>query len=224
MSYTKPFTESIITTSLCDYGCNTMAKYKFRNGKLCCSPHYNSCVGKIKIFSDLDHTERTSKSLATRIRLGITKSSQVTAGKTRKENGHYDRLAVKMQKHWADHPWKNNIQCPLLPYKTYNINFQGTYEYEFLEMLEEKYGAVWISENISRGPSIWYNDPVTNTRRLYISDFIIGNTIYEIKSSWTWNKLGKDLDLEKKNKAKLLEAKSQGYDVILVIDGKEINA
>ena len=208
---------------MCNYGCNTVAMYKFRNGKLCCSPHYNSCLGKIKIFSELDHTDRTSKSLETRTRLGITKSSQVTAGKTRKENGHYERLAKKMQEHWNKHPWQNSKRCPLLKFKSYNLNFQGTYEFEFLEILEKRHGPEWINENVARGPSLWYNDPTTNTKRLYISDFIIGNTIYEIKSSWTWNKLGKDLVLEKKNRAKLLEAKSQGYSVVLVIDSKEIN-
>lgn len=223
MKYNRPFSEPVVTDQLCHYGCNKIASYKFRNNKLCCSQHYNSCSGKIKVFSDLDHTSRTAKSLETRTRLGITKTSQIKGSKTRIENGHYDRLAVKMQEHWTDHPWQNNTQCPLLPYKTSKINFQGTYEYEFLEMLERIHGLDWVCENVARGPSIWYNDPVTKTQRLYISDFIIAGTIYEIKSSWTWNKSGKDLDLEKKNKAKLAAAKSQGYKIILILDNKEVN-
>jgi hypothetical protein len=51
-----------------------------------------------------------------------------------------------------------------------------------------------------------------------MSDFLIYNTIYEIKSLWTWNKHGKDLILEEKNKAKLAAAKSAGYDVILILN------
>jgi len=222
MAYNKPFFEVFETEKLCDYGCNTLAKFKFRNGKICCSKHFNSCAGKIKIFSDSDHSVAAEKSLETRTRLGITKSSQIKAGKTRRDNGHYDRLAKKMQQHWEENPWQNNPHCPLLEYKNSNVNYQGSYEYEFLEILEDRNGLQWIIENVARGPSIWYNDPTTNTERLYISDFLIDNTIYEIKSSWTWNKLGKDLNLENKNKAKISKALSSGYNVILVIDGKEI--
>jgi hypothetical protein len=57
-----------------------------------------------------------------------------------------------------------------------------------------------------------------------ISDFIINDTIYEIKSRWTWNKHGKDLILEEKNKAKLTTALREGYNVILILDKEEINA
>jgi hypothetical protein len=71
---------------------------------------------------------------------------------------------------------------------------------------------------------LWYIDPLDNIKRLYISDFIIYNTVYEIKSAWTWNKHGKDMLLEEKNKAKLQAAKDKGYDVILVLDKEYINA
>ena len=85
-------------------------------------------------------------------------------------------------------------------------------------------GIDWIKDNVKRGPAIWYKDPTDNTKRLYISDFIIDNTIYEIKSRWTWNKHGKDLILEEKNKAKLTTALREGYNVILILDKEEINA
>jgi hypothetical protein len=162
--------------------------------------------------------------LATRTKLGITKSSQVKAGKTRRDNGHYSRLAVKMQDHWATNPWQNNPNCPILPYKNSKVVYQGSYEYEFLEILEERHGLQWITEKVVRGPALWYNDPVTDSKRLYISDFQIENTVYEIKSSWTWNKLGKDIELENKNRAKLAIIIENGYDAILVLDSKEINA
>lgn len=220
--YRKPYATKLETEELCHYGCKTQAKFIFSNGKLCCSAHQNSCLGKRKQFSErTDHKERSVKSLATRTRLGITKSSQIKAAKTRIESGHYKRLAEKMTKHWAEHPWENNTQCPLIPYKNTSLNYQGTFEYEFLESLEHKYGIEWVVNNVSRGPSIWYTDPEDETKRLYISDFLINNTIYEIKSHWTWNRHGSDTILENKNKAKLNECIKQGYKVVLVLNKKE---
>jgi len=39
---TKPI--PIETTELCSYGCGHVAKYKFKNGKLCCNNHINKCL------------------------------------------------------------------------------------------------------------------------------------------------------------------------------------
>jgi len=217
----NPYSTAIETEELCEFGCNSIAKYLFKNGKKCCSPHFNSCAGKRKEFSLLNHDDRTSKSLKTRIRLGITKSSQIKGTQTRIKNGHYEKLAQIMKEHWMDSPWKNSTQCPILNYKDSPLTYQGTHECSFLFQLEEKFGFDWLLQNVKRGPSIWYVDPTDNSRRLYISDFQIGNTIYEVKSSWTWNKNGEDELLENKNKAKLAACRAQGYDVILVLDGKE---
>lgn len=163
MRYQKPFSTEIETQDLCQYGCDTVAKYKFRNNKLCCSKHYNSCLGKIKNFSELDHSERTAKSLETRISKGITKTSQIKGGKTRVDKGHYQQLATKMQNHWAIHPWQNNSHCPILKYKTTELVYQGSHEYEFLEMLEEDNGIDWVRDNVARGPSMYYIDQmITN--------------------------------------------------------------
>jgi hypothetical protein len=222
MSYKKPQTIEIDTDKLCEYGCGNNAKYQFQNRKICCSPHYNSCQGKRNDFSKLDHTERTAKSLATRTELGITRSSQVKAGATRKANKHYEKLAHIMREKWASKPWDNNAQCPILDFKNTGIVYQGTYEFEFLEELEEEHGLEWISQNVTRGPNIWYIDPTDGTKKLYIGDFLIHNTVYEIKSSWTWNKHGKDLVLETRNKAKLTECVNQNYKVILVLNQKRI--
>ena len=223
MSYKKPQAQEIQTTKLCEYGCRTVAKYKFWNEKLCCSKHHNSCKGKRSAFSKLDHTERTSKSLATRIEKGITKSSQLKGAATRVAQGHYEKLAKTMQQHWANNPWDNNIQCPILKFKDTEVVYQGTYEYEFLEELELEYGIEWIKNNVERGPAINYIDPTDSIERIYISDFIIGKTIYEIKSTWTWNKNGKDPQLKEKNKAKLTECVKQNYNVVLVLNQKRIN-
>lgn len=223
MPYQRPKAEPIVTTDLCEYGCGGTAKYKFAKEKICCSSHQNSCPGKRKAFSDnVDHIQNAVKSLATRTALGITKTSQIKGGATRRANGHYQKLAKTMQGHWKKHPWQNNIKCPLLPYKETELLYQGTHEFEFLEALEFDNGIEWIVANVSRGPSLWYIDPTDNTERLYISDFIINNTIYEIKSLWTWNKHGKDLILEEKNKAKLTTCVKQGYNVVLVLNQQRI--
>lgn len=224
MSYNKPFAEPIISAQLCDYGCGQLAKYKFAKGKVCCSTSHNSCPAKRKAFSErTDHKETAAKSLATRTRLGITKSSQIKGGATRVAQGHYKQLAKTMQKHWEENPWQNNLECPILVYKETDLRYQGTYELEFLEELEDEFGLDWIAKNVKRGPSLWYIDPTDNSERLYISDFIIDNTIYEIKSSWTWNKHGKDPILEEKNKAKLTACINQCYNVVLVLNQKRIS-
>lgn len=224
-SYKKPKAVEIKTQVKCDYGCNQNANFKFANGKLCCSQSFNSCPAKRKAFSeDVDHKANAVKSLKTRTELGITKSSQIKATKTRKANGHYEKLARKMQEHWLENPWNNNLKCPLVKFKESDINYQGTYEYNFLEKLELDNGIIWLQENVQRGPSIWYQDPIDKIDRVYISDFLIDNTIYEIKSSWTWNKHGKDKELEMRNKKKLTSCIDQGYNVILVLNGEEIDA
>ena len=221
--YNKPKATQIESIDLCMYGCGNIAKYKFANNKLCCSTSHNSCPAKRKEFSDrTDHKETAAKSLATRTELGITKTSRAKAHATMNANGTYAILRTKMQQHWQLHPHQNNLRCPLIPYKDTILNYQGTYEYKFLEQLESKNGIDWLTTNVKRGPSIWYIDPTDNIERLYISDFIIDNTIYEIKSGWTWNKKGKDLILEEKNKAKLTSCIDQLYNVVLVLNEKEI--
>lgn len=223
MKSTRPKAKSITTTEFCKYGCGCIAKFQFANGTLCCSKHQNSCSSKREKFSNrTDHHARAVKSLNTRIRLGITKNSQIKGGETRRRNGHYQKLATVMREHWKESPWDNNVQCPILPYKDTEIPYQGTYELAFLQGLEKQFGLNWVKNNVSRGPSVWYIDPVDGVKKLYISDFIIQNTIYEIKSKWTWNKTGMDPNLELRNKAKLLECVKLGYTVKLILEKKEI--
>jgi hypothetical protein len=220
--YKKPQAIEIDGVENCNYGCGQLAKFKFSNGKLCCSTSYNSCPKKRKTFSERnDHSENAIKSLTTRIELGITKSSRKKAHATMEANGTYQVMREKMQLHWKNNPHQNNVRCPLIPYKDTSLNYQGSYEYEFLEKLEQQYGIPWIISNVKRGPSIWYNDPKDNTKRLYISDFLIDNTIYEIKSQWTWNRHGTNEILENMNKEKLNECIKQGYKVILVLNKQE---
>lgn len=220
MTHHNPYYKKINSIEHCSYGCGQKAQYQFRSGILCCSKHYNSCAGKRKNFSNLDHTSRTKKSLETRIRLGITKSSQIKAGKTRVKNGHYKKLAKIMHHHWKDHPWDN--QNKWRTYKDTDIMYQSSYEYNFLKELEDQHGIDYIKKNVKRGPCFYYKDPDTKKERLYISDFQIDSTIFEIKGNYTWNNHGKDKKLERLNKAKLDSVKQKRYSAILVLEGKKI--
>jgi hypothetical protein len=221
MNFNKPFAEEIQTTELCEYGCGQPAKYRFRKGKVCCSKHFNSCYGKKKAFSESqDHKANAAKSLETRTELGITKSSQIKGAKTRKENGHYEKLAKTMQKHWEERPWNNLPKWGI--YKDTDIKYQSRPEYNFLEELEDEHGLDWVRDNVKRGPCFYYNDPTSGKERLYISDFQIENTVFEVKGNYTWNRHGKDNGLEETNKAKLDKVKESSYNVILVLEGKRI--
>ncbi len=223
MKYSRPKSTPIQTTELCKYGCGQQAKYQFAKGAYSCSEHHNSCPGKRKAFSDRDdHYERHVKSLETRTRLGITKSSQVKGGETRRQMGFYERLGKRMQEILSEKTWSVDPKSKILSYKDTTILYQGQYEFEFLESLEDSNGLEWLVNNVSRGPSLWYNNPIDNKKHLYISDFIIEGVIHEVKSSWTWNKNGTDMDLERINRAKLDACVKAGYSVVLTIWKKEV--
>ncbi len=222
MTYSRPKPTPIETTQLCKYGCGQQAKYQFSKGSYSCSEHHNSCPEKRKAFSERDdHKGRGQKSLETRTRLGITKTAQIKGGATRRQMGFYVRLGKRMQEILSDRNWSRDPKSKILSYKDTSILYQGQYEFEFLQSLEESNGLEWLVANVSRGPTLWYNNPIDNKQHLYISDFIIDGVIHEIKSSWTWNKNGTDMDLERRNKAKLDACVNAGYAVVLVIWKKE---
>ena len=223
MKHHKPYFTEINTNELCEYGCNQPAKYQFKCGKKCCSKHFNSCTGKRKQFSNTqNHKENARKSLETRTRLGITKTSQIKGAKTRRENGFIERHANFMRQLWLEKPWKHKAHCKICKYKDTNIAYQGSYEFAFLEKLEIENGLDWLLKNVSRGPSFLYFDEV-DKERVYISDYQIGNTIYEIKSSWTWDKQGTDKLLRIRNQRKLKACVLEGYQVKLILDGEQLD-
>lgn len=124
------------------------------------------------------------------------------------ENGlnGYDRAFLK--------GWGKGIECK--KYQETSLYYQGSFELEFLERKVSELGS---AELIKRGPAINYD---FNGPKIYLADFQIGYTIYEIKSQWTWWHTGKDISLLKQNTTKLNAALATGYKVILVLDGEEI--
>jgi len=103
-----------------------------------------------------------------------------------------------------------------------NLYYQGSFERTWLENLKNKFGLDWVLVNVKRGPTIKYIHSNGKTRN-YFSDFLIGNTIYEIKSSWTWDRNGIDVELRQINENKLNAAKAAGYRVILIKDHTQID-
>jgi hypothetical protein len=100
-------------------------------------------------------------------------------------------------------------------YKNTKLYYASTYEYKWLEQQESIYGIDWINSNINRGPNFRYFDNATNCIRNYPSDFLVGDTIYEIKSSYIFHKT---LLARQRNIIKLDTALSNGYKVKLILN------
>lgn len=102
------------------------------------------------------------------------------------------------------------------------IHYQCSFELHFLENLKNKFGLEWVSSNVKNGTYIEYINPISKAKRHYIPDFIINDIVYEIKSKYTWDNYGTDLDTLAINEAKLLAASKHFNTVILVLDKTEI--
>ena len=208
--------KKIKTNNNCQYGCKKIAKFIFKNSKLCCSNHYNKCKGKRENYSKIYKKEWTEKSLKTRLELNITKTCQIKGTETRKKMCHYKNLAKHMQLLWNKSPWSCGARSEFKKFKNTSIAYQGGNEYSFLEKIENKNGIDWIEKNVKRGNGLWYLDTETNTERLYLPDFIINEIIYEIKSEYTLNfKIKRNID-------KFNSVIYNNKRLIIVIDGEEI--
>ncbi len=102
-------------------------------------------------------------------------------------------------------------------YKDTNIKYQGKYELYFLERMDE----INLINEISNGQTIKYI--YENKKRTYHIDFKYKNISIEIKSSWTYNKNGKDKILENKNKTKWEFAKNNKINLKILFSKKDID-
>jgi hypothetical protein len=102
-------------------------------------------------------------------------------------------------------------------YKDTDIVYQGSYELYFLDLMNEK-GLIHTIEN---GPKIPYY--INGKKYLYLVDFKIKDTnkLIEIKSSYTYNRMGTDILLQQKNEAKW-EAAKCNYNLTVLMGKKEI--
>lgn len=107
-------------------------------------------------------------------------------------------------------------QFRILKYKDLGINYQGSYEKYFLELMEEK----GLLSEISNGDSFVYI--FNGSEHTYHVDFKFRGKQIEIKSGWTYNKNGKDLELQSLNEAKWKSAREAGANLVVLIDKSEV--
>jgi hypothetical protein len=88
----------------------------------------------------------------------------------------------------------------------FDIPYQGTYELRFIKFIE----SIGFISLLERGPNISYFD-TDNKEHTYFPDFIIKNIVFEIKSSYLWDKF-LDKNLQKK------EAAEKIYKYYVIID------
>jgi hypothetical protein len=72
MGRPKGIAEKYIGNELCEYGCNKVAKYKFKNGKLCCASQGANCSSRRKLAG-----EKISKSRNIEIEPGVTNAKLI---------------------------------------------------------------------------------------------------------------------------------------------------
>ena len=102
-------------------------------------------------------------------------------------------------------------------YKDTKIKFQGSYELYFLEKMEEHN----MINDVSNGITISY---IHNKKtKSYHIDFQYKKIFIEIKSTWTYNKNGKDKEMELINKAKWNTVRKSGLKLKVLFSKKEID-
>lgn len=101
-------------------------------------------------------------------------------------------------------------------YKDSGIYYNGSYEKHFLELMEE----VGLLSEVSNGDSFVYN--FNYSEHTYHVDFKFRDKQIEIKSGWTYNKNGADLELQELNEVKWKSARDNGANLIVLIDKSEV--
>ena len=274
--------KQITTGSLCEYGCNNIAKFKFKSGKLCCSDAVQKCEGHInrvletkkkdvdkdglnalqrgqhaahKIKLQTGAYARAGKNISkrkneltesglrrceisnnkmreTKLRVGpdgLTNAQRSARKMADNRLNDIDETGLNQYERWTLHRIENGLfdlafekSKKIKHDSDTGIKYQGSYELQFINDLKSKFGVEWVKQNLKRGPSIQYID-YYGKQRWYMSDFIIDNTVYEIKSNWTWNRRGKDKILEQNNINKLVAAANAGFIVKLIRERIEID-
>ena len=106
--------------------------------------------------------------------------------------------------------------CQVKQYKDTNLSYQGSWEKYFLEQME----SIGRLSKIQNGKS--YNYTLDEKQHVYHSDYWFNNSVIEIKSSWTYNKNGKDKELELENETKWQAVRDAGDDIIILKSKNEI--
>lgn len=101
-------------------------------------------------------------------------------------------------------------------YKNTDILYQSSYELLFLELIEEK----GLLRDVKKPKRFIYE--FKNETYVYNPDFLFREVTIEIKSTWTYNRNGKDKVLEAKNHAKWNSVELNEEKIIVLMTKKEI--
>jgi len=126
----------------------------------------------------------------------------------------WDSLSQEERNNHILNIWKNSKLKR--NHEKHDVYYQGEYEKKFLDLCYEKKLIV------ERGPNIEYYDPIKNTLRMYMCDFIVNGYLIEIKSEWWWKyhyKINKLKQIAAQNYA--IENGYKAYVLYILKDIKE---
>ena len=112
-----------------------------------------------------------------------------------------------------DRLWIKGLQAK--NYEGTELYYRSNLEKKFLDRLITQYSIEWVNENVKNSLSIDYF--YDGKDRKYLPDYVIGNKLYEIKSSYTFDNFGKDLYKRNQNIAKL-DSALFFYEVYFILD------
>lgn len=164
-----------------------------------------------------DESAKNKKNKTIKERFGVDNISQNEEIKQRKKDTSLKNFGV--EHHLKDGEMFLKHQKSMYNvnrYKDTEIYYNGSYEKYFLELMEEK---GFISE-ISNGNSFEYE--WNGEKHTYHVDFCFRGKQIEIKSGWTYNKNGTDMELQSLNESKWKSAKNNGANLIVLMNKQEI--
>ena len=170
----------------------------------------------VESVSQLDETKQ--KIINTTLeRFGVENASQSKEIKQKKKETSLKKFGVShhlkdydlFQKHLKS-------QYKVFEYKNTGINYQGSYEKYFLELLEEKGFLL----EVLNGQSFEY--VLEEEKYIYHTDFLFRGQNIEIKSMWTYNNNGKNIKLQELNEVKWQSVRDKNEEIVVLIGKEEI--
>jgi len=150
-------------------------------------------------------------------RFGVENASQNEDIKQKKKDTSMENFGVTHHLKDGDMFQKHQkARFNIKSYKDSGIYYNGSYEKYFLELIEDKN----LLSEISNGDSFIYN--IKDSEHTYHVDFKFSGKQIEIKSGWTYNKNGADLELQELNEAKWKSVRDNGANLIVLIDKSEV--
>lgn len=161
----------------------------------------------------LEKMKKTNKK-----KYGVEYVSQLEEVKNKKKDTSHKNFGVDSHMKTEAGLRKNQLSnFRIKKYKNTNLYYQGTYELYFLENIEK----IGFINELNNGKQ--YKYIFNEKQHTYHSDFYFQESTIEIKSSWTYNKNGKDKNLQKINETKWEAVRKCGDKIIILKSKEEIN-